>query len=112
MTTTITRLLHVPCTIRYFTPGPPDEQNNATEGWTDLETRCSIQQHARSESGDVSEVSSEVWYVWLPPDIRPPKSTDLLVANGETFAFRGNAGLAHDLAGRPDHIEGTCGRAE
>ena len=40
MTTTITRRLTRPCTIRYQSPGPVDAHNNPTDVWTEVETHC------------------------------------------------------------------------
>lgn len=112
MVTTASRLLNMACTIRYRSDGPPDANNDPTDVWTDVETLCLIQQRARSESSDTSQVSSEVWGVYLSPDEIVPVSSDVLVVGDQTYPFIGNCWLAFDLAGRPDHIEGFAARGE
>ena len=105
--TTLTRLLHQPCTVRYLTPGPPDEHNDPTDVYAEIDTKCVLQQRARSEFGD-GQVPSGVWWVWLGPDVPIPGPADQLIVDGKTMEFQGDSWLAHDLRGSPDHIEATC----
>ena len=109
MTTTVTRLLLTPCVIRYYADGPPDEHNDPTALWTEVDTICQIQQRQRGETGDMAEIPTSTWGVWLLPTEDLPHSTDQLIANGITYTFRGNAALTYDLRGNPDHIEATVG---
>jgi hypothetical protein len=87
------------CTVRYYAPGPPDGHNDPTEGWTDVDTVCLIQQRARSEAGDTGQVSQVYWFCILGPEEQVPLSSDEIIVNGLTFTFHGDGYLAHTLGG-------------
>ena len=59
----------------------------------------------------MAQVSSVYWWFWLAPDELLPLTTDQLVTDGITYQFHGDPWVAYDIAGRPDHIEGTLVRS-
>jgi hypothetical protein len=101
-------LFNRPCTVRYRSDGPPDEHNDPTDVWTELDTVCSIQERSRLEQGGDAQIGVTIWFVFLPPSVPIPGSADEIVHNGTTYQFHGNGGLAHDSMGRADHIELTA----
>jgi hypothetical protein len=107
---TLLRHPSIPCTIRYQTPGPPDEHNDPTSVWTEVETTCVLQQKARSEIGE-GQLSAELWFVWLPVSEPFPHGTDQLVVDGVTYEFTADPWLARNLHGQADHIHGSLSRA-
>jgi hypothetical protein len=112
MTTITARRLTQPCTIAYRDDGPPDEHNDPTDIWTNVQTLCIFQQRARAALGDQGQVSMETWWVWLDPNERVPANGDRLFVGGMELGFRADGWLAHDLQGNPDHIAATCGHLE
>lgn len=107
----VSRRLHQPCTIRYWSQGPPDARNDPSDDWTEVETRCQMQQRGRQELGAVGQLSDTTWLVTFAPDEQPPRSVDQLIVSGTTYEFRGDSWPAHSLAGGLDHIEATVARA-
>lgn len=111
MTTNILSRLRRPCTIRYWSEGPPDAQNNPSDLWNDVDTVCIFQQRGRQAVGDVSDITAEVWWCWFDPDTLLPTTKDRINVDGVEYAFRGDSWLARSLDDTPDHIEATCMRA-
>jgi hypothetical protein len=111
MTTTVARRLWQAVTLRYFVPGDPDAHNNPADTYTDVETFCVFQQQSRMETGMEAQVSAAQWKILLSPAEQLPEAADLATVDGVDYQFVGDAYLAHDVKGAPDHIEGTCARA-
>jgi hypothetical protein len=105
------RTLTRPCTIRYWSPGTVDEHNDPVDTYLEVDTFCAFQQRARQEMGDVAQVSTETWLIFLAPDEQIPHAADQVVVEGITYEFTGDATLEHTSRGALDHIEGTCGKA-
>jgi len=66
----------------------------------------------RQENAGVGELSDTTWLVTLAPTEQVPQAADMLVLDGQTYQFRGDAWPAHDLRGNLHHIEATVNRAE
>jgi hypothetical protein len=107
------RLYRRPCTVRYWSAGPPDEHNNQTDQWTDVDTVCVFQGRARLQSGGDAEIGTTMWLVFFRARDLPsvPGSSDHLVVDGVDYNFHGDGWLALNPRGQPDHIETTAWRA-
>jgi hypothetical protein len=69
---------------------------------------CSVQQHGgRGETGTLGDLSTSRWFVFLRPDIDPPKAADQLVVQGLTLEFVGDCWPAYN-GGHLDHLEGDA----
>jgi hypothetical protein len=106
------RMMTRSCTIRYFAPGPADAQNNPSDTYTEVTTRCALQQRGRQEVDESGQLSVTTWQLILGPTELPPHSVDEVVVEGATYHFRGDSWPAHNTRGALDHIEGTVVRAE
>jgi hypothetical protein len=109
--TTPLRLMVQPATIRYWSPGPPDEHNDQTDVFTDVATMCSFQERSRLQTGGEAEIGLTLWFVFLPPTMTVPMSADRIVVNGTEYNFHGDGWLSVDMRGEPDHIELTAWKA-
>jgi hypothetical protein len=99
-------------TLRYQSPGPPDEHNDPSDTWTEVDVKCAIQMRGRQEDPTTGELSTTTWLAFFPIGIGPPRSVDQLVVDGVTYQFRGDSWVATGTRGRADHIEATLERAE
>lgn len=100
-------LCRTPGVLRYYVPGPPDERNDPTDTYNDVDVMCRIQMRARQEVAPEGEVSATTWLAYFPPSVVPPKAADELTVEGTTYQFRGDGWLAHGTTGQADHVEGT-----
>jgi hypothetical protein len=105
------RLLVQPCTVRYWSAGPPDSHNNQTDVFTNEDMLCSFQERSRLQTGGEAEIGVTLWFVFLPPDAQIPMSADRIIVNGTEYNFHGDGWLALDIRGEPDHIELTAWKA-
>ena len=110
--TTSLRRINRPCTLRYWSPGPPDAHNDQTDTWNEVAAVCSFQERSRLQSGGEGEIGMTIWLCFLKPDVTPvPGSTDRILVDGKEYNFHGDGYLAHDIHGNPDHIELTAWKA-
>jgi len=112
----IARLCRRRCTVRYHQSGPATDGHNTPEDeWTEVETRCALQQTpgGRREDEGLGDLSQTTWSGFFLPTIDPPRAADQLTVDGQTYQFRGDAALVYrERTARPTHIEANLVRAE
>jgi hypothetical protein len=105
------KLYNRQCTLRYWSAGPPDDHNDPTDVFTEVDTLCLFQGRSRLQSPGDGQIGVTMWFVFLKPSEIVPKSADRIVVDGTEYNFHGDGWLAHDESGQPDHIELSAWRA-
>lgn len=111
MTSTITRLLVVPCQV--LTPGTTtDEYGDQVTDWlagTTVATRCYPSTGGASERTEDGQVSTAEWTVFLPAGTSCWSTSVVVLADGRRLeATQPPRVMTNARTGKADHIELAC----